>query len=163
MRHPTDNQDKMIQFSRLKGSEKCGADIPVCRTAGRQECLPHIFSECWKPVQVDLSTKSDQELVELQLHENDWYVRHARRLLQERAREPAAPARASEEQSRIAFDHKDPTRRLRALWALHVSGGLGFEEVEKALKDSDPHVRGWTIQLAMERPSANLVMMDKLV
>src|SRR6185312_8665904 len=63
----------------------------------------------------------------------------------------------------IAFDHKDPTRRLRALWALHVSGGLGFEEVEKALKDSDPHVRGWTIQLAMERPSANLVMMDKLV
>jgi putative membrane-bound dehydrogenase-like protein len=125
-----------------------------------------IYKICYrdtKPVHVDLSTKSSQELAELQLHENDWYVRHARRLLQERAREPAAPARASEELSRIAFEHKDPTRRLRALSALHVSGGLGFEQVEKALKDSDPHVRGWTIQLAMESPSANLLTMDKLV
>ena len=38
-----------------------------------------------KPVTgVDLAKMSDEELVELQLHENDWYVRHARRLLQER-------------------------------------------------------------------------------
>ena len=38
-----------------------------------------------KPVQVDLAKKSTTvELVELQLDDNDWYVRHARRLLQER-------------------------------------------------------------------------------
>ena len=34
---------------------------------------------------VDLSKLSDAELVQLQLHPNDWQVRHVRRLLQERA------------------------------------------------------------------------------
>src|SRR5262249_20346403 len=37
-----------------------------------------------KPVRVDLGKKSDQELVGLLLHKNEWYVRHARQLLQER-------------------------------------------------------------------------------
>src|SRR5207302_8795052 len=32
---------------------------------------------------LDLAKKSDAELVELQPHKNDWYVRHARRLLAE--------------------------------------------------------------------------------
>ena len=38
-----------------------------------------------KRVQVDLNRASDEELVKYQLHKNDWYVRTARRLLQERA------------------------------------------------------------------------------
>src|SRR6202034_4182800 len=33
----------------------------------------------------DLADATDAELVAFQLHKNDWYVRHARRLLQERA------------------------------------------------------------------------------
>src|SRR5689334_5333416 len=37
---------------------------------------------------VDLAKRSDAELVKLQLHRNDWYVRHARRLLQERSVKP---------------------------------------------------------------------------
>jgi hypothetical protein len=39
-------------------------------------------------VQVDLARRTDAELVQLQFHANDWYVRHARRLLQERAARP---------------------------------------------------------------------------
>jgi hypothetical protein len=38
-----------------------------------------------RPEPVNLKEKSDAELVELQLHKNDWYVRHARRILAERA------------------------------------------------------------------------------
>jgi len=34
---------------------------------------------------VDLARLTDAELVQLQLHKNDWQVRHARRLLHERA------------------------------------------------------------------------------
>ena len=33
----------------------------------------------------DLARLGDEELIKLQLHKNDWFVRHARRLLQERA------------------------------------------------------------------------------
>ncbi len=36
------------------------------------------------PADLDVSKLSDSELVALQRHKNDWYVRHARRVLQER-------------------------------------------------------------------------------
>ncbi|MFO0881756.1 MAG: PVC-type heme-binding CxxCH protein [Gemmataceae bacterium] len=106
---------------------------------------------------VDLGKLSSAELVKLQLHENDWYVRHARRLLQERYSVPVPPGgdqsaargvRADLE--KIAFEHKDETRRLRGLWALQVTGGLTDEQVVRGFTDASAWVRAWTIQLAME-------------
>src|SRR5260221_9667207 len=78
-----------------------------------------------KSVKVDLAALGDEELVKLQLHKNDWYVRHARRLLQERAAagklaEGTAPALKA-----ILKDNVDVTRRLRALWTLtSIDGGI---------------------------------------
>jgi putative membrane-bound dehydrogenase-like protein len=108
-----------------------------------------------KPVRADLRNLSDQELVALQLHPNDWYVRQARRLLQERGGSPAV----HEALARIAFQQADETRRLRGLWALHVTAGLTPERVRKGLADAGAYVRAWTIQLALEngKTSADLV------
>jgi hypothetical protein len=47
-------------------------------------------------------------------------------------------------------DHPDPTRRLRALWALHVTGGLDPAARRELLGHPDEDVRAWTIQLALE-------------
>jgi putative membrane-bound dehydrogenase-like protein len=108
-----------------------------------------IYKVCYrdtKPVTVDLRKKSDKELVELQLDKNDWYVRHARRLLQERG----ASKEVHEQLAKIAFENKDETRRLRALWCLHVTKGLTEERILKALDDEGAYVRGWAIQLALE-------------
>src|SRR5262249_30622472 len=60
---------------------------------------------------------------------------------------------------KIAFGHKDETRRLRGLWALHVTGGLTAERIEKGLTDRSAHVRAWTIQLALDgrKPSDDLL------
>jgi putative membrane-bound dehydrogenase-like protein len=99
-----------------------------------------------KPVQADLRKLSDKELVELQLHKNDWYVRHARRILQERGGSPEVHTALE----KIAFGHPDETRRLRGLWALHVTGGLTADRLRRGLTDAGEHVRAWTIQLAME-------------
>src|SRR5205085_2543025 len=99
-----------------------------------------------KPVQADLRKLSDRELVALQLHANDWYVRHGRRLLQERGATPEI----HEALAKIAFAHEEEPRRLRGLWALHVTGGLTEERVLKGLVDSGAYVRGWSIQLALE-------------
>src|SRR5262249_935241 len=108
------------------------------------------------------STKSDAELVKLQLQPNDWYVRHARRLLAERAAagklDPAAHAQLAE----IAFRHPDEPRRLRGLWALHVTGGLGEEQVRKGLGDAGPYGRAWTIQLAVEDGKASPALVERL-
>src|SRR5262249_44894875 len=79
-----------------------------------------IYKICYrgvKPVQVDLATKTDQELVALQLHANDWYVRHARRLLQERAHRKGLDPSVHEGLAKIALTHPDDTRRVRGLWA----------------------------------------------
>lgn len=104
------------------------------------------------PVKVDLKKLSDLELAELTLNANDWYVRHARRILQERAATKAgiaAEARARLEQ--IAGTHADDTRRLRALWALHVAGGIEEKLLLEKMRDASPYVRGWCVQLACEQ------------
>jgi putative membrane-bound dehydrogenase-like protein len=111
------------------------------RDSGRIYKVSHVDA---KPVSVDLSTKSDKELVALLTHDNDWFVRHARRLLQERGSKEHA------EMEKIAFNHTDETKRLRGLWALHVTGGLTAERVARAAKDTSPWVRAWVVQLATE-------------
>lgn len=111
-----------------------------------------------KPVQVDLAKRSSKELVELHLHKNDWYVRHARRLLQERGPDRAVHAALEA----IAATHADDTRRLRALWSLHVTGGLTAERMSKALSDTSPHLRAWAIQLALETGTASAELLAQL-
>lgn len=99
---------------------------------------------------VDLAAATDLELAELILHANDWYVRHARRLLQERSAAGKIAADAIERLEEIATQHDDDTRRLRAIWALHATGNLGLSLHSKLFLDASPYVRGWAVQLAME-------------
>src|SRR5262249_40994616 len=110
-----------------------------------------------KPVTgIDLAKLSDKELVELQLSKNDWYARHARRILQERSKgDPQALASvAIEELEKIAFGDKDEVHRLRARWALHAVGALDAARISKGLNDKAPCIRAWTVQLAMESPDS---------
>jgi putative membrane-bound dehydrogenase-like protein len=123
--------------------------------AGHDRTNGRIFKVSYKnakPVKVDLAAKSDAELIELLLNENDWHVRHARRILQERGVNPAL----HEPLAKLAFEHADSTRRLRGLWGLHAVGGLNEERIARGLANDDPYVRAWTIQLALEErgPSA---------
>jgi putative membrane-bound dehydrogenase-like protein len=117
-----------------------------------------IYKICYrgtKQVKADLRKLSDAELARLQLHANDWYVRHARRLLQERGPKPEVHRALT----KIAFGHADETRRLRGLWALHVTGGLTEARVMRGFADEAPPMRAWTVQLALEggEPSADLL------
>lgn len=115
-----------------------------------------------KPVAVNLASQSDAELVALQLHRNDWYVRHARRLLMERSVAGKIDAATREGLAKIAFENTDETRRLRGLWALHVTGGLDETQVAKALADESPYVRGWTIQLLTDQKTPTSEQLAKL-
>jgi putative membrane-bound dehydrogenase-like protein len=104
-----------------------------------------------KPVTgLDLSKKSDKELVDLLLDKNEWYVRHAERILMERAENKKLDKDTHEALAKIAFEHKDETRRLRGLWTLQVTGGLTEERILKGLEDKGDYVRAWAIQLALE-------------
>ncbi len=85
------------------------------------------------PVDVDLAKSSDAELVKLQSHKNEWFARHARRLLQERAndgkldRKTVQPALV-----KMLAEAKETPLRLRALWTLYVIGGLDEKALDRA-------------------------------
>jgi putative membrane-bound dehydrogenase-like protein len=98
-----------------------------------------------KWVKVDLQKLPSDKLVELQLHRNDWYVRHARRILQERGPDPAVHATLK----RMLRDNPDVTRKLRALWALHVTDGLTEPELLELLKHDSEYIRSWAIYLTV--------------
>ena len=95
---------------------------------------------------VDLAALPSEKLVDLQLHRNDWYVRHARRLLQERGADAKVHARLKH----ILQTNPDVTRKLRALWALHVTGGLTNQDTVELLGHPDEYVRSWAITLLAE-------------
>lgn len=100
---------------------------------------------------VDLTKQSDAELVALQLHPNDWQVRHARRILQERAAAGELHDATHDQLREMLTKHEDATRRLRALWALHATGGIEREALATLLDDRHEHLRAWAIQLLCER------------
>ena len=110
------------------------------------------------PARIDLTRESDAALVALLGHDNDWFARHARRLLQERAATGRlgrdTPARL---EARIAAG---PVRdRLRAMWSLHAIDGFDDPRLLRLLDDADPLVRSWAVQLAAEsrQPSGAVV------
>jgi putative membrane-bound dehydrogenase-like protein len=113
------------------------------KTLGRIYKISNV-NDRWS--KVDLAKLSSERLVDLQLHRNDWYVRHARRLLQERGPDPAVHARLK----RMLHDNPDVTRKLRAIWALHATDGLTEPDLLALLGHESEYVRGWAVQLLAE-------------
>ncbi len=101
-----------------------------------------------KPAKVDLRKLTDDQLVDLQLDDNDWYARHARTILQSREPNPGLREKLVE----MAYHHPDETRRLRGLWTLHATGNLDDNLLLRGLENDHPHVRAWTIQLLTDDP-----------
>ena len=104
----------------------------------------------------NLRTLSDLELVELQRHQNDWYVRHARVILHHRAVSGVLDKDSVHAalQKQLA-NAPSSAKRLRALWALHVTAGLSESQLIALLDDQDEHVRSWSIQLLCDESRAN--------
>ncbi len=109
-------------------------------------------------VTIDLSKKSDAELVEYQLEPNEWYVRQSRMLLQDRGGSPEVYAALK----RIMNENQDVTRKLRALWTLHVTGGLTDGDLVALLDHENEYLRSWAIQLLMEDKSIPNEALDKM-
>jgi putative membrane-bound dehydrogenase-like protein len=108
-------------------------------------------------VKVDLARMSSDELVGLQLHRNDWYVQHARRILQERGPDPNVHARLK----RMLADQADVTRKLRVLWALHVTGGLQEADLLPLLDAESEYLRSWAIALLVEGRNASDAVLQR--
>jgi putative membrane-bound dehydrogenase-like protein len=91
---------------------------------------------------------SDAELVACLEHKNDWWVRTARRVLQERAAVNQLQPETKSQLLEMATHHSETDRRLRAMWALHGVRGIDDTVTLALLEDADPYVRSWAIQLS---------------
>lgn len=131
------------------------ADFGECHDRdGVHRASGRIYKISWgdpRKVDVDLGRESDAALVALQLHRNDWFVRHARRLLQERAAIGANMTAVHAALLRIFEENSEVTRKLRALWALHVTGGADPVWLSERLTHPDEHIRHWAVRFLMEQ------------
>ncbi|MBW3598003.1 MAG: c-type cytochrome, partial [Planctomycetes bacterium] len=112
-------------------------------------------------VAVDVAALDNDELVNLQLHQNDWHVRHARRVLQERATAGRDMTAVRESLHAMFANQEDVTRRLRALWTLHVVGGLDDEFLIQQLNDESEYIRGWAVRLLCEDKDPPVEALDR--
>ncbi|MDP6719247.1 MAG: hypothetical protein QGF59_11385, partial [Pirellulaceae bacterium] len=104
----------------------------------------------------NLRVMSDEQLVQLQTHANDWYVRHARLLLQTRAAAGTLDTSLVHSQLEELLQSASTTpKRLRALWALHVTAGLDHNRLTALLDHEDEYVRSWAIQFLCDASQVN--------
>ena len=134
----------------------CGNEIKFANSARVYRIMPKGVKG---PKSFDLEKLSDLELVELQNHSNDWYVRQSRTILQHRALTGKLDSeKVHQKLLKMLADARKVAKRLRALWALHCTGGINQKHALSLLDDSEEYIRAWTVQLLIEekKPSATV-------
>ena len=112
---------------------------------------------------VDMSKKSNTELVELQRHENDWRVRHARRILQERAVKGNVDEKIADQLRQMLDTERSIPKKLRALWAIHSIGRADIDLLRPLLNHEDENIRSWAITLIGQLDDVSRPTQDTLV
>jgi putative membrane-bound dehydrogenase-like protein len=109
-----------------------------------------VFGEPSPPL-TDLQQLNDVELVELHLHSNEWYVRHARRILHERSAMKTDLTVARQRLRNIFDNEKDELLKLRVLWTRYVVDDLNESELTRLLSHQSIHVRRWAVRFLTDR------------
>ncbi len=124
----------------------------VDRTNGRIYKITYGDVEPWR---VDLAKLSDLQLANMQVQKlerhnrmvrNEWLVRHARRLLQERSLQRKIDTTAVDALNEQLKSEK-ADERLRAFWTLYSISALDEKRIRAFVKEPDEHMRAWAIRL----------------
>jgi putative membrane-bound dehydrogenase-like protein len=108
----------------------------------------------------DVSKLTDAELVKMAVFSgNDWFVRHARRVIQERAADRKLDKDTPAALRKELMEKHDEVYRLRALWALAVTGKslwslalpgeLTSSELYPLLTEEGEALRAWAYRLVI--------------
>ena len=137
----------------------CGNEIRFANSARVYRIMPRGVKG---PKSFDLEKLSDFELVEMQAHSNDWFVRKSRTVLHHRTVSGKLNRTSVHGKLKsMLSDAKTVGKRLRALWALHVTGGISQGHALSLLDDSEQYVRAWTIQFLAEDKKPSVLVRSK--
>jgi putative membrane-bound dehydrogenase-like protein len=154
--------DGAVYSSDWSDTGECHSVVNTQRGTGRIYKISYGQSPA---VPVDLQRLSNAELVALQMHRNDWHVRHARRILQERAAAGRDLTAATKELHRLLAEQPLVDRKLRMIWALHAIDRADDDFLMRLLDDPSEYIRAWAIRLLTENfkpPAAALNRFVKL-
>ncbi len=130
------------------------SDIGECHSVrNTQRETGRIFKVTYGDVQqpsVNIASLSNDELVQLHLHRNEWFVRHARRVLQERSAAGADVASAASMLRKMFAEQQDVPRKLRALWTLYAMNEVDDAFLLSQLQHESDYVRAWAVRLLCE-------------
>lgn len=124
---------------------ECHEATGVHRTSGRIYKIT--YGEVIPPKVGDLHELNFNELMNLQQHPNEWFVRQARLQLAERAASGSDLKSVIVQVRRLIEPGIDTVIQLRALWALHAAGATDEAFLRAQLRHPDEHVRVWAIRL----------------
>lgn len=141
-----------VLISDWSDAGECHDHDGIHRTSGRIYKLHYGDAPARPPL--DLTTLGERELAQLQTSRNDWQARLARRVLADRShlRQPLNAAR--ERLRQLTTTDPNEVHRLRALWALHVSGGVDNSLLQRKLAGSE-FERAWAIRLLEDARSTS--------
>jgi len=140
----------------------CGSDVLNSETGRIFRIMPKVSqAENWKNRYSDLGKFSDLELAALQTSKSEWHARRARIILQNRASKGKIAKEAYDKLVTLYASHEESALRLRAMWALQITGGFTPAALFDALKDQDEYIRAWAIQFLTENKDAAPKVLSK--
>ena len=129
---------------------ECHDHDGVHRTSGRIYKITYGEPNKVDP-NLDLQKLSNKELIDLQRHKNDWYVRHARRILRERQLAGDNFEGVHMVLSNMLKSTLPVPQKLRALWALFVTDGITHDRLLELTKHEDEYIRATSIKLLVDQ------------
>ena len=139
---------------------ECHDSDGIHRTSGRIFKITHGKTKALKK---DLCKLSSLDLAKLQTHTNEWHVRMARRLLQERAVARDDLGQVREHLFELYSGSISTPHRLRAMWALHATGALDEDWLLEQSNDESEHIRVWAIKLLTDGGQVSVKVLSRFV
>ncbi|MCH2179889.1 MAG: c-type cytochrome [Mariniblastus sp.] len=136
----------------------CGNSVKFPNSGRVYRIVPENVEPITRP---NMPAATDSELVALQRHTNDWYVRQARTELQHRSEKGSLNREEVHQLLWKQFETSDSSaKRLRALWCLYVTQGIHEHQLLNTLQHDDPYVRAWTLQFLGNSSQLNAFLPD---
>jgi putative membrane-bound dehydrogenase-like protein len=141
-------------------------DLGECHdTDGSHRSSGRIFKVVYgrpKKHSIELQRSTDLQLAELHLHPNEWFVRHARRILHERAAAGRDVDAAKQRLAEIFRNDDDEVKRLRAFFTLFLVKQFDEAALIDLLQHDDQHVRRWAVPFLIDDGSLSSDAVDAL-